>query len=87
MRKICSAIAAMFLIASGGIAVADGSGDPTAVKQNETGEWSDKEGNPTYKITEGSVDWYTSIPGTAAITRTAMCVTARMEWARPTPRR
>ena len=49
----------MFLVASGGIAVADGSGDPTAVKQNETGEWSDKEGNPTYKITDGSVDWYT----------------------------
>ena len=49
----------MFLVVSGGIAVADGSGDPTAVKQNETGEWSDKEGNPTYKITDGSVDWYT----------------------------
>ena len=49
----------MFLVVSGGIAVADGSGDPTAVKQNETGEWSDKEGNPTYKVTDGSVDWYT----------------------------
>ena len=59
MRKICSAIAVMFLVASGGIAVADGSGDPTAVKQNETGEWLDKEGNPTYKVTDGSVDWYT----------------------------
>src|SRR6478752_3703676 len=59
LRKICSAIAAMFLVVAGGIAVADGSGDPTAVKQNETGEWSDKEGNPTYKVTDGSVDWYT----------------------------
>src|SRR6478736_9089566 len=59
LRKICSAIAAMFLVVSGGIAVADGSGDPTAVKQNETGEWSDKEGNPTYKVTDGSVDWHT----------------------------
>ena len=49
----------MVLVASGGLAVADGSGDPTAVKQNETGEWLDKEGNPTYKITDGSVDWYT----------------------------
>lgn len=49
----------MFLIASRGIAVADGSGDPTAVKQTETGEWLDKEGTPTYKINEGSVDWYT----------------------------
>jgi len=49
----------MFFVASGGIAIADGSGDPAAVKQNETGEWLDKEGNPTYKITDGSVDWYT----------------------------
>ena len=49
----------MLFVASGGLAFADGSGDPTAVKQNETGEWSDKEGNPTYKISEGSVDWYT----------------------------
>jgi methanol metabolism-related c-type cytochrome len=49
----------MLLVASGGIAYADGSGDPTAVKQNENGEWLDKEGNPTYKISDGSVDWYT----------------------------
>jgi methanol metabolism-related c-type cytochrome len=49
----------MLFVASGGIAFADGSGDPTAVKNNENGEWLDKEGNPTYKISEGSVDWYT----------------------------
>ena len=49
----------MIFVASGGIAIADGSGDPTAVKQNETGEWLDKEGNPTYKINGESVDWYT----------------------------
>ena len=49
----------MIFVASGGIAIADGSGDPTAVKQNETGEWLDKEGNPTYKINGDSVDWYT----------------------------
>jgi methanol metabolism-related c-type cytochrome len=49
----------MLVVASGGIAYADGSGDPTAVKQNELGEWLDKDGNPTYKITDGSVDWYT----------------------------
>jgi len=59
LRKICSLIAALSFVASGGIAVADGSGDPTAVKQNETGEWLDKEGNPTYKINGDSVDWYT----------------------------
>jgi methanol metabolism-related c-type cytochrome len=40
-------------------ALADGSGDPTAVK-NEDGKYFDKEGNPTYKVqADGTVDWYT----------------------------
>ena len=43
----------------GGFAYADGSGDPTAVKQ-EDGKYLDKDGNPTYKIqADGTVDWYT----------------------------
>ena len=38
---------------------ADGSGDPTAVKQ-EDGKYLDKDGDPTYKIqADGTVDWYT----------------------------
>jgi methanol metabolism-related c-type cytochrome len=42
-----------------GIALADGSGDPTAVKE-EDGKYFDKDGNPTYKIQQdGTVDWYT----------------------------
>jgi methanol metabolism-related c-type cytochrome len=42
-----------------GAALADGSGDPTAVK-NEDGKYFDKEGNPTYKVQpDGTVDWYT----------------------------
>ena len=42
-----------------GIVLADGSGDPAAVKQ-EDGKYFDKDGNPTYKIqTDGTVDWYT----------------------------
>ena len=42
-----------------GIACADGSGDPAAVK-DVNGEYYDKEGNPTYKVGEdGTVDWYT----------------------------
>src|SRR5258707_4337544 len=42
-----------------GAARADGSGDPTAVSQ-EDGKYLDKEGNPTYKIqADGTVDWYT----------------------------
>jgi methanol metabolism-related c-type cytochrome len=44
---------------AGGYAHADGSGDPTAVKQ-EDGKYLDKEGDPTYKIqADGTVDWYT----------------------------
>ena len=37
---------------------ADGSGDPTAVRE-EDGKYFDKQGNPTYKIQpDGTVDWY-----------------------------
>ncbi len=40
-------------------ALADGSGDPAAVK-NDDGKYFDKDGNPTYKIQpDGTVDWYT----------------------------
>jgi methanol metabolism-related c-type cytochrome len=59
LRIICLLAAATFLIAAGGTAFADGSGDPAAVK-NEDGKYLDKEGNPTYKIqADGTVDWYT----------------------------
>ena len=57
--RIIRLIAATMLVAAGGIAFADGSGDPTAVK-SEDGKYLDKEGNPTYKIApDGTVDWYT----------------------------
>ena len=53
-----TAIAAA-LAAGIGHALADGSGDPTAVKQ-EDGKWFDKDGSPTYHIgKDGAVDWYT----------------------------
>jgi methanol metabolism-related c-type cytochrome len=59
LRKIWLMAAAAFFVAAGGAAFADGSGDPTAVKQSETGEYYDKEGNPTFKVTsDGTVDWY-----------------------------
>jgi methanol metabolism-related c-type cytochrome len=59
----------MLVLAAGGIALtemvlpatalADGSGDPTAVK-SEDGKYLDKDGNPTYKVqADGTVDWYT----------------------------
>ncbi|HXD15005.1 MAG TPA: cytochrome C, partial [Xanthobacteraceae bacterium] len=42
-----------------GLALGDGSGDPTAVK-DEGGKYLDKQGNPTYSIKpDGTADWYT----------------------------
>jgi methanol metabolism-related c-type cytochrome len=42
-------------------AVVDGSGDPAAL-QSEDGKWSDKDGNPTFKVEpDGTVDWYTNV--------------------------
>lgn len=41
--------------------LADGSGPPAAVSSND-GQYSDKDGNPTFNIAkDGTVDWYTSI--------------------------
>jgi methanol metabolism-related c-type cytochrome len=43
----------------GSLALADGSGDPAAVK-NDGGRYYDKQGNPTYKVqADGTVDWAT----------------------------
>ena len=40
-------------------ALTDGSGDPTAVHEDD-GKWTDKAGNPTFKVDpDGTVDWYT----------------------------
>lgn len=52
--------AALFVVVlGGGVALADGSGDPAAVK-NENGKYQDKDGNPTFKVqADGTVDWYT----------------------------
>jgi methanol metabolism-related c-type cytochrome len=59
LRIIIVATAAAMLIAAGGPAFADGSGDPAAVK-SEDGKYLDKQGNPTYKVqADGTVDWYT----------------------------
>ena len=42
-------------------AIVDGSGDPAAV-QSDDGKWSDKDGNPTFKVEpDGTVDWYTNV--------------------------
>src|SRR5437016_5934858 len=59
LRIIYLIAAAIMLVAADGVAFADGSGDPAAVK-SEDGKYLDKEGNPTYKVqADGTVDWYT----------------------------
>src|SRR4051812_36228394 len=59
LRTICLMVAAIAVVASGGIAFAEGPGDPKAVK-SEDGKYFDKDGDPTYKIAaDGTVDWYT----------------------------
>lgn len=59
MRKIWFGVAAVALLASGGVVVAENATDPTAVK-SEDGKHLDKEGNPTFKVApDGAVDWYT----------------------------
>ncbi len=59
MRKIWFGVAAMALVASGGIAFAEQPADATAVK-SEDGKYLDKEGSPTFKVaSDGTVDWYT----------------------------
>jgi methanol metabolism-related c-type cytochrome len=60
VRPIVAAIilaAGPFML--GSFALADGSGDPAAVK-NDGGRYYDKQGNPTYKVqADGTVDWAT----------------------------
>ena len=61
MRHLIAAIvpAGFAFVVGAGIALADGSGNPAAVK-NEDGKYYDKDSNPTYKVqSDGTVDWYT----------------------------
>jgi len=52
-------LADVLLASSVGVAHADGSGDPAAVK-NDGGRYYDKQGNPTFKVqADGTVDWAT----------------------------
>src|SRR3978361_2505585 len=59
LRTMCLLAAAMILAASGGIAFAEGPGDPTAVK-SDGGKYLDNDGDPHLKVApDGTVDWYT----------------------------
>jgi methanol metabolism-related c-type cytochrome len=58
LRKIWFGVAAMAVVASGNIAVAETAVDPAAVK-SDNGKYLDKEGNPTFKVgSDGTADWY-----------------------------
>ena len=81
LRIICLLAAAAILLAAGGNAFADGSGDPTAGK-NEDGKNLDKEGNPTDSLMARSIG--TPIPAIAVTTRTATFATGLTGWVRAT---
>jgi methanol metabolism-related c-type cytochrome len=56
---IAIALATGQFVLGASLAFADGSGDPSPVK-NEGGKYYDKEGNPTFKVqSDGTVDWFT----------------------------
>lgn len=58
MRTILCVAALMVAVTSVFPVFAQTPTDPAAVKE-EDGKYFDKEGEPTFKITDGSVDWYT----------------------------
>ena len=61
VKQLIAAIvpAGVAFFAAAGIVLADGSGNPAAVK-SEDGKYYDKNSNPTYKVqSDGTVDWYT----------------------------
>jgi methanol metabolism-related c-type cytochrome len=56
---VAAIVFAMSSVAINKSALADATGDPTAVK-SEDGKYYDKDGNPTYKVgPDGTVDWFT----------------------------
>ena len=57
-RSLAATLAILALAAGAGVVLADGSGDPAPVK-DENGKYFDKAGNPTYNIKGDTVDWYT----------------------------
>lgn len=60
VRLVISALAlALLLLASSSLAQASDSAEKAKVATEEDGKYFDAEGNPTYKIENGTVDWYT----------------------------
>ncbi len=52
--------ATALVLCSGSLVRADPPGDPKAVSSTD-GKYQDKDGNPTYNVKDGKVDWYTYI--------------------------
>ncbi|MET3577225.1 methanol metabolism-related c-type cytochrome [Mesorhizobium robiniae] len=60
VRIVISALALTLLpLASSNLAQAQDSAEKAKVVTEENGKYFDAEGNPTYKIENGTVDWYT----------------------------
>ena len=57
MRHMLIAVAAFAIAVSSPAARAEGPGDPAAVK-DEDGKYFDANGNPTFKLKDGNLDWY-----------------------------
>jgi methanol metabolism-related c-type cytochrome len=48
------------VVLSAGFAHGDGAGDPAAAS-SDNGKYVDQQGNPTFSIKDGKVDWYTYV--------------------------
>lgn len=60
VRLVISVLAlALLPLASSSLAQASDSAEKAKVATEEDGKYFDAEGNPTYKIENGTVDWYT----------------------------
>jgi methanol metabolism-related c-type cytochrome len=60
VRIVISALVlALLPLASSGVAQADDSMEKAKAVKEEGGKYLDADGNPTYKIENGTVDWYT----------------------------
>ena len=60
IRALLSCLLISGLIVGAHGARADGAGDPTPASSTD-GQYFDKQGNPTFNIKDGKVDWYTFI--------------------------
>lgn len=59
LQKALARPLAAAILCSCANAKSDAPGDPTAVKQDDVGKWTDAKGDPTYKIeSNGNLDWF-----------------------------